>query len=138
MIFATHCLFSICRVNEESRDKLIRRLEEARSYQHVNLKEILALKEKNVLSGLKIKTEGLVVEKKNDSTKHYYLVRFLMNCCAADALPLAVEIKSPDGFGTSAGHWVEIWGILHSDPKGFFIEAEKVLPLPEPRDPYLY
>ena len=124
-------------INEKSRDKLIRDLEEARSYQHVSLKEILSLKESN-LNGLKLKTEGLVMEKKNDTTKHYYLVRFLMTCCAADALPLAVEIKNSDGFETSAGHWMEIWGILHSDPEGFFIEAEKILPLPEPQDPYLY
>ncbi|MCX5641924.1 MAG: TIGR03943 family protein [Candidatus Omnitrophica bacterium] len=125
-------------MNEKSRDKLIRNLEEARSYQHVNLKEILSLKEKNVLNGLKLKTEGLVMEKKNDVAKHYYLVRFLMNCCAADALPLAVEIKNSDDFATSAGHWVEIWGILHSGPEGFFIEPEKILPIPEPQDPYLF
>lgn len=124
-------------MNEKSRDKLIRDLEEARSYRHVSLKEILALKESN-LNNLKIKTNGLVVEKKNGAAKHYYLVRFLMTCCAADALPLAVEIKNPDGFETSAGRWMEVWGILHSNSEEFFIEAEKILPIPAPQDPYLY
>ena len=124
-------------MDEKSRDKLIRELEETRSYQHLNLKKILALTESG-LTDLKLKTEGLVVAKKNSSDQHYYLVRFLMTCCAADALPLAVEIKNPDGFETSAGRWMEVWGILRSGPEGFFIEAEKALPLPEPQDPYLY
>ncbi len=124
-------------MEEKSRDKLIRELEETRSYQHINLKKILALTESG-LTDLKLKTEGLIVAKKNGSEQHYYLVRFLITCCAADALPLAVEIKRSDGFETSAGHWMEIWGILHSNPEEFFIEVEKALPLPEPQNPYLY
>ena len=74
------------------------------------------------------------------------IVRFLMFCCAADAQPVSVGIKTPatliipsiDKMG-----WAEVAGTVHfpEDVPGKrlpVVTAEEIKPIPEPSDKYIY
>ena len=124
-------------LDERAKEELLKRLEEVRAYQHLNLKEILSLEKLAGSEGLKVKTEGLAIEK-GDGIKKYYLVRFRITCCAADALPLAVEVQKPENLTVPNNQWVEVWGTIHLRAEGFLLQAEKVFPVPKPQDLYLY
>jgi len=128
-------------ISQKAKEELLNRLAQVREYQHLNLKELLSLGGlENFPEGLKVKTEGLLVEKRLNGGMAFYLVRFRIVCCAADALPLAIEVEKPAGETILPGQWVEIWGILNygTSRQKLFIKAEKILPVPEPSNPYLY
>lgn len=67
--------------------------------------------------------------------------RFVINCCAADAIPVAalVEGKYPK---LKNNTWVKVEGVLQSIKKGEksipFIQKAKITKTKKPRIPFLY
>jgi len=74
------------------------------------------------------------------------IVRFLMFCCAADAQPVSVGIKTPATLAIPSIDkmgWAEVAGTVHfpEDVPGKrlpVVTAEEIKPIPEPSDKYIY
>ena len=88
--------------------------------------------------GRKVRTVGLFIAEPGSAPK---LVRWIMWCCAADAVPAAVELG-----GNTAGSWkdtqyLEVIGKAHfPSTLGHVvpqIEVESITPTQEPDEPYL-
>lgn len=72
----------------------------------------------------------------------FELVRTLILCCAADAQMLAVRVESDHNIDVSSMKWAKVIGQVgftikegHTIP---VVNAEKVLPVERPADPYVY
>ena len=88
--------------------------------------------------GRKVRTVGLFVAQSGSAPK---LVRWIMWCCAADALPASVELG-----GNVTGHWkdtdwLEVVGTAHfPSTLGHIvprIDVDTITPTQEPDEPYL-
>ncbi|BBO92473.1 TIGR03943 family putative permease subunit [Desulfosarcina ovata] len=68
--------------------------------------------------------------------------RFLINCCAADALPLAVAVDSEQAKDLATDQWVRVEGVFHLRRMGDdaipMVEDAIVVPVDAPRNPYLF
>jgi uncharacterized repeat protein (TIGR03943 family) len=91
--------------------------------------------------GKKIVTEGMVYRGEDVPDQHFLIFRFMMVCCAADALPTGALVahKNPDEFETDS--WVRVEGTLGLKTEGPLmwprIEPEKITPIDDPPFPYL-
>ena len=88
--------------------------------------------------GRKVKTVGLFVTQPGQPPK---LIRWIMWCCAADAVPAAVELSGNISGKWSDTEWLEVVGTAkfpspsgHAAPR---IEVESITPTQEPDEPYL-
>lgn len=95
------------------------------------------------LDGVPVRLLGFVTP--NEEGEGYLLTRFTMNCCAADATVLSVEVVGDSGH--EADTWLEVegrWetrpgheiGTLSSEPP--LIVADRVTEVPAPSQPYEY
>jgi uncharacterized membrane protein YcgQ (UPF0703/DUF1980 family) len=71
------------------------------------------------------------------------LYRFLINCCAADALPLAIALDSNQTEGFTKDQWVQVEGIFElRQTNGKFpipiISKPQIRPIDAPEIPYLF
>lgn len=79
-----------------------------------------------------------------DEPDVYYLARYLITCCAVDALPVAVPVYAPGWQDSVAeGDWLELTGTFRSAPDAALSEPlvlmpDAVTPVDEPADPYVY
>jgi len=69
-------------------------------------------------TGKTIRLKGQFSEGPND--KSFSLFRLKMTCCAADAYPMKILIRSPDSVSVRSGQWVKVTGVLtfQQDRKG--------------------
>jgi uncharacterized repeat protein (TIGR03943 family) len=88
--------------------------------------------------GRRVHCIGLWVHQSSDAPK---LVRWIMWCCAADALPASVEMTGNTSGAWKDSQWIEVIGkahfpstLGHVTPQ---IEVESVAPAQEPDEPYL-
>jgi uncharacterized membrane protein YcgQ (UPF0703/DUF1980 family) len=68
--------------------------------------------------------------------------RFMINCCAADALPLAIGIDSDHSKTYAENQWVLVEGVFDlcredAPPVPFLGEVE-IRPIEAPKAPYLF
>jgi uncharacterized repeat protein (TIGR03943 family) len=86
-----------------------------------------------VKPGTKVRLLGFVV--RGERPGRFQLARFLISCCAADAVPVFVDVKAqrapPDNV------WVDVIGRLTKRGGWFLVEAESIHPVPVPEQPYL-
>jgi len=91
--------------------------------------------------GEKIATEGMVYKGEDVPDQHFLVFRFLMICCAADALPAGTLVAFEDVQLFENDTWVKVEGILSLKVIGDLvfphIQAEKVTPIDLPMSPYL-
>ncbi|MCE0522384.1 MAG: TIGR03943 family protein [Methylacidiphilales bacterium] len=88
--------------------------------------------------GRKVRTVGLFVAKPGSAPK---LVRWIMWCCAADAIPASVELGGNPSGTWSDTQYLEVVGTAHFPstlghvvPR---IDVESITPTQEPDEPYL-
>ncbi len=91
--------------------------------------------------GKRIVTEGMVAwDEKNEG--RFYLFRFVIICCVADAQPAAVLVECPEGGRPAPNAWVRAEGIADTitvdGQTGVIIRDASLTPIPVPKDPYLY
>jgi uncharacterized repeat protein (TIGR03943 family) len=92
--------------------------------------------------GKRVVAEGMVYRDESVPDKHLVIYRFLMVCCAADALPLSllIETNNPEEF--EQDHWVRVEGILSLKSMGDLvsphIKAERINLIASPKNKYLY
>lgn len=93
------------------------------------------------LSGSRVITEGRVSTDDTLPAGEFVVYRFVIVCCAADALPVEAVVKSPKAAGLKSDDWIRVGGILRAQVKDGrsvpVIEADEVDPIAAPNDPYL-
>ncbi|WP_051409312.1 TIGR03943 family putative permease subunit [Syntrophorhabdus aromaticivorans] len=91
--------------------------------------------------GRHVVTEGMVAWDKT-SRGRFYLFRFVIVCCVADALPVAVLVEWPEEKRPAQNSWIRVEGIADrvtvDGQKGVVIKNGLITPIPVPKDPYLY
>ena len=93
------------------------------------------------LVGTHVITEGRVFRDDSLPNGQIAIFRFVVVCCAADAMPVEVVIKSPKTAGLKNDDWVRVGGMLQledQDGKSVpVIEADQIDPIAAPDEPYL-
>jgi len=105
------------------------------STEHVtSLLNLLADAEK--FDGKRVTAEGMVYRPAKNGEKTFMLFRFAIICCAADALPLSIEVQTATAENLKNDTWVRVDGRFNNDTIGgkqvSSITADRVLPLPTP------
>ncbi len=72
----------------------------------------------------------------------FFVSRFILACCAADAYAVGMIVEPPAGVAVQQDEWVQVKGPVdvvsfdgHESP---FIQAEAITTVPQPDQPYLY
>jgi uncharacterized repeat protein (TIGR03943 family) len=72
----------------------------------------------------------------------FFVSRFILACCAADAYAVGMIVKPPAGITVKADDWVQVKGLIdvasfdeHNSP---LILADAITPVAQPDQPYLY
>lgn len=91
--------------------------------------------------GRRVITEGMVAWDKNDRNR-FYLFRFVIWCCIADAQPAAVLVEYTTREKPKENKWVRVEGsadLTEVDGQtGVIIRNALASSIPIPKDPYLY
>ena len=108
----------------------------------IPLLDLIASAEK--YHGKKVVTEGTVYRSAKTGENTFKLFRFAVVCCAADALPLSVMVKSKSEERPSNDAWIRVEGFFKletiDDQQVVSIEADRIwmIPTPPPGKRYLY
>ena len=91
------------------------------------------------LNGKRIELTGQVL---GSDGGNFRLMRLLVLCCAADAQPLAVQVKTHQGPKPTPMSWVKVTGKVIFTKKGKaivpVIAAESIAPVSQPDEPFLF
>lgn len=72
----------------------------------------------------------------------FFVSRFILACCAADAYAVGMIVEPPAGASLKQNDWVQVSGpvdIVSFDGRNSpLIHAESIVPVPQPDQPYLY
>jgi putative membrane protein len=100
----------------------------------------------NLFNGKRVVVTGMIM--RDAELKPFFggldtaLYRFLITCCAADALPLAIALDGDSSAAFAKDQWVQVEGIFklqHSDGKPFpMVSKPQIRPVEAPSMPYLY
>ena len=92
-----------------------------------------------IVSAMIVHDEKLKAYFGNRKTAVY---RFLVTCCVADAIPLAVAVESDQAGSMATDQWVRVEGVFHlREAHGGpvpVLEEAAVFPIDAPKAPYLY
>ena len=94
------------------------------------------------LTGKHVVTEGRVWHDDTRPAGQVVIFRFVIVCCAADAIPVQAVIETPKSAALKDDSWIRVSGTLRSetDPDGDvipIIKADKIAQIPTPDEPYL-
>ena len=85
---------------------------------------------------------GFVYKDPRSKDNEFWVSRFAISCCVADATALGLLVQTPDAKTLKADSWVRVTGKLQlgefAGEKMPMIVAEKIEPAPQPNQPYLY
>lgn len=91
--------------------------------------------------GQKVRVKGFVFREGVMTDGEFYLARFLIRCCSADARPVVLRIKSDESVSWADDQWLAIEGVFQSDgdeDQPLFISLEQVVEIEVPEKPYIY
>jgi uncharacterized repeat protein (TIGR03943 family) len=104
------------------------------------------LRDPAAFDGRRVSFSGMIL--RDESLKQRFggrdtvVYRFLINCCAADALPLAIVLDPAPAAAFQNDQWVRVKGtfqLLEIDQKQLpFVARAVVEPIPAPKFPYLF
>lgn len=87
-------------------------------------------------NGKPVVVEGMVYRGAKVEKNSFMLFRFAVTCCAADALPFSIRVKTPIDENLPNDTWVRVEGRFNletiHDKQASSIEADKVLQIPTP------
>jgi uncharacterized membrane protein YcgQ (UPF0703/DUF1980 family) len=79
------------------------------------------------------------LDEESGSEGTFGLGRFYVSCCAADAIPYAVDVDaSASGEKFAQDTWLNVKGVLERRGQDLVVVAESIVETEEPEDPYLY
>ncbi len=94
------------------------------------------------LAGAKASLLGFVYRPPGLPPDQFFVARFMVRCCAADATAVRVPIRYDGAAGLAPDTWVEVDGTIDygrtPDGPGPLVEASSVRSVPQPNRPYLY
>lgn len=94
------------------------------------------------LAGKEARVVGFVFRDDRFAEDQFFVARFAISCCVADATPAGLIVHSPDAASLEADQWVEVRGVFA--PGSFngndypVIEASAIASAEIPNQPYLY
>lgn len=94
------------------------------------------------LSGRRVSTIGQVAKDSSLPDGYFMLFRFIINCCVADAQPIALFVNTDEIENYQDDDWVRVIGVMEAEEisgrTALAIRAEKLERIDKPRDIYLY
>ena len=100
------------------------------------------LQEFRAYEGKRIETLGMVYRDDTVPDGHFLLFRFIIVCCAADAMPAGALVLGEEGDSFEQDAWVSVEGVLGLKQVGDLIfpliHAESITRIDQPKDPYLF
>lgn len=100
--------------------------------------------EPDAYNGQKVKVTGFVIYPPDLPEQYFWISRFIITCCAADAYPVGMPVKLSQGSRTEfpPDSWLEIEGqMITEELKGqrkLTISPSSINQVPEPKNPYDY
>jgi uncharacterized repeat protein (TIGR03943 family) len=92
--------------------------------------------------GRKITTMGMVYRDETVPPGHFLVFRFIIVCCAADAMPAGALVLHGEADSYEQDTWVSVEGILGLKKVGDLtfplIQADRITRIDPPKDPYLF
>lgn len=92
--------------------------------------------------GQRVNTTGMVYRGGEIPEGYLYCFRYVMVCCAADAIPVGVFIREPDSIVVEKDAWYEVEGVVRPDSlDGYFVvklDEAVMRPVQKPEQTWLY
>ncbi|MBW4446845.1 MAG: TIGR03943 family protein [Spirirestis rafaelensis WJT71-NPBG6] len=107
------------------------------------VRELNVYPEPDRYSGQKAKVQGFVIHPPNLQKDYFFLGKFVLTCCAADAYPVGLPVKlAPNSEQYTADTWLEVEGQMATEilsgKRQLTITASSIKKIPQPKDPYSY
>ncbi len=101
--------------------------------------------EPDAYRGQKARVTGFIIYPPGLPPEYLWLSRFVITCCAADAYPVGIPVLFPPDANRQnypQDSWLEVEGEMITrtidGQRRLTIQATKLTPIPEPRNPYEY
>ncbi len=101
--------------------------------------------EPDAYNGQKVEVTGFVIYPRGLSEQYFWISRFILTCCAADAYPVGLPVKLPAGRSRSKypqDSWFKVTGEMITDElngqRKLTILPTKIESIPKPKNPYDY
>ena len=88
-----------------------------------------------VQTGTRVRFVGFAV--RTGRSDRFRLARFLISCCAADAVPVFIDVKVERAPIPPDNAWLEVTGSLVKQRGAFLVAAESLKRVDEPSNPYV-
>jgi uncharacterized repeat protein (TIGR03943 family) len=94
---------------------------------------------KDIRPGRPVSLTGFVSATPSGGTTQFTLSRFYITCCVADSIPIGIAIQPGAGVRTHVhrDQWLTVTGAVMRAGDAFGIRALRILPIPQPKHPYL-
>lgn len=80
---------------------------------------------------------GIVTTYGDTPSDEFYLTRFVITCCVADATVAQVRVVDVTPGQFENGDWVQVDGTFYPLGKDMIVQASRVTKVPQPHNPYL-
>jgi uncharacterized repeat protein (TIGR03943 family) len=81
--------------------------------------------------------EGFVNRFPDTPADEFYLTRFVITCCVADATIASVRIVNVTPGQYATNQWVQVTGVFYPIGKDAVVAQTKIVKIPTPKNPYL-
>jgi putative membrane protein len=88
-------------------------------------------------AGSRVSFEGFVALREGMPADEFMLTRFIVSCCAADALSVQARVVGAPPGKFNQDQWVRVTGTIYSVGDEVVVDASKIAPIPRPENPYL-
>jgi putative membrane protein len=88
-------------------------------------------------AGSKVSFDGFVALRDGMPADEFLLTRFIISCCAADALSVQVRVVGAPPGRFKLDEWVRVTGTLYPLGNQVVVDASNVERIPQPQNPYL-
>lgn len=103
-----------------------------------------AYPEPDAYNNQSVKVTGFVLHPPGLTDQYFWIARFILTCCAADAYPIGLPVKLATGNSSQYPRdtWIELTGNMITEElngkRQLTILAKEIKPIPKPKNPYEY
>jgi uncharacterized repeat protein (TIGR03943 family) len=88
-------------------------------------------------AGSRVSFDGFVARREGLGPDEFLLTRFIVSCCVADALSVQVRVVGAPPGRFAEDDWVRVEGSFYPVGREIIVDASRITPIDQPRDPYL-
>lgn len=88
-------------------------------------------------AGSRVDFTGIVTRRPGMPADEFVLTRFMVSCCAADAIAVQVRVVGAPPGRLEEDQWVRVVGAIYPLPEEVVVDASSVEGVDRPADPYL-